>query len=67
MSVVACTYEINLPFVELLLLDGVDVGQERLHRFRMSLEEVEEGDDPHGLHVPVQLGPDDKILDIDRR
>ena len=52
----------NLPLIQLLLLDGVDVGQERLHRFRVGLEEVEEGDDADGLHVAVQLRPEDQVL-----
>ena len=52
----------NLPLIQLLLLDGVDVGQERLHRFRVGLEEVEEGDDAHRLHVAVQLRPEDQVF-----
>jgi len=44
---------IILPFIQFFFFDRVDVRQKGFHRFRMSLEEVEEGDHAHGLHVPV--------------
>jgi hypothetical protein len=46
-----------LPLVQLDLLDRVDVWQERFQRFRMSLEEVEEGDGAHGFRREPDFAP----------
>ncbi len=40
---------LNAPLVQLDLADRVDVRQEGFQRFRMSLEEVEEGDGANGF------------------
>ena len=47
----------NSPLIQLELLDGVDVGDEGLEGLGVRLEELEEGDHAHGLHLGGQRRP----------
>ena len=47
----------DLPFIELELLHAVDVLDEGSERFRVGLEEVEEGHDTDGLEAGPEDGP----------
>ena len=47
----------NSPLVQLELLDRVDVGDEGFEGLGVRLEELEEGDHAHGLHLGGQSRP----------
>lgn len=46
-----------LPLVKFHLRHGDTIRNEGLHGFRVSLEQLEEGHDTHGLQVVVEDGP----------
>ena len=48
---------INLSLIEFDFFDGVNILDEGPEGFRMSLEEVEEGDDAHGLQARAEDRP----------